>query len=114
MNEELKTMFENGVTVGTEVIEAAHLRYKGRSKRFVIWTVSSNTPAFSADDVQLYSIYSVDISVASDGNLIDILAAVKALMLENGFIWTEDSPEMYDDDTNLFHITASFEKERMI
>ena len=35
-------------------------------------------------------------------------------MKNNEWLWLEDSPEMYEDDTELYHKTITFEKERMI
>jgi len=35
-------------------------------------------------------------------------------MLENGFIWIEDSIDMYEEDTGLYHKTITFAKERRI
>jgi hypothetical protein len=35
-------------------------------------------------------------------------------MEENEWVWVEDSEEMYEDDTELYHRTITFEKERFI
>jgi hypothetical protein len=39
---------------------------------------------------------------------------IKKLMKNNEWVWTGDSPEMYETDTRLYHKTISFEKERNI
>ena len=114
MNEELKTLFGDGIAVNGEIIPIAHLRYKGKSKQFVTWTVIGETPILSANDEQLFSVGSVDIDVFSDGNYLDIVKEIKLLMKNNEWIWTEDSTEMYEDDTELYHLTSTFEKERII
>lgn len=114
MNEELKTLFGDGVTVNGEIIPIAHLRYSGKSKKFITWQTLGETPVLSANDEQLFSVGSVDIDVFSDGNYLDIVKAIKLLMKNNGWIWTGDSPEMYEDDTELYHLTSTFEKERNI
>lgn len=114
MHEELKLIFGNAVVVGTKSIPAAHLRYRGKSKSFVVWTIISNNPEVSGDDEEIYSVYQVDVDVYSDGDYTEILSAVKTLMKNNGYVWYEDSPEMYEEDTGLYHITATFEKGRYL
>lgn len=113
MNEELKTIFED-FEVNNKSIPVAHLRYKGKSKTFVTWTILSERPAFSGDDEYLYSSVEVDIDIFSDGNYLDIVKEVKKIMKEKNWLWVEDSQEMYEDDTELYHRTITFEKERMI
>lgn len=114
MNEELKNIFGNAITVDSKPIPTAHIKYKGKETTFVVWTITNTTPALSGDDEQLYGIVAVDIDVYSKGNYISVLTEVKRLMKINGWIWTEDSTEMYEDDTGLYHITSAFEKERIL
>ena len=114
MNEELKAIFGEAITVGGASVPTAHIKYKGEETTYVVWTIISNTPALSGDDEQLYGIVTVDIDIYSKGNYLKVLAEVKRIMKINEWIWTEDSTEMYEDDTGLYHITATFEKERTI
>ena len=113
MNEELKNIFTNFKVNGKE-IEVSHLKYKGNSKTFVTWTLLTEEPSLSANDEVLYSVVPVDIDVFSDGNYLDIMKEIKKLMKNNEWVWVEDSPEMYEDDTELYHRTITFQKERMI
>lgn len=113
MNKELKTIFKN-FKVKDKSIPVEHLRYKGKSKTFVTWTILSEIPSLSGDDEYLYSVVQVDIDIYSDGNYLDIMDEVKKIMKNNKWIWVEDSAEMYEDDTELYHRTITFEKERMI
>jgi hypothetical protein len=114
MNEELKTMFGDGINVNGEIISIAHLIYEGKSKRFITWTMLDETPILSADDEQLFSVCSVDIDIFSDGNYLDIIKEIKTIMKNNGWVWTGDSPEMYETDTGLYHKTCTFGKERVL
>ena len=114
MNEELKTIFGTEITVGTAQIPTAHIRYFGKSKTFVVWTIISDTIALVADDEDVASVVSLDVDVYTDGNYTQIVNTVKKLMKQNDWIWTEDSPEMYEEDTGLYHITCNFEKGRSI
>ena len=113
MNEELKTIFGEELTVGGKSIPTAHIKYKGKEMTYVVWTITSNAPALSGDDEQLYGIGTVDVDIYSKGNYLKVLNEVKRLMKANEWIWKEDSTEMFEDDTGLYHITATFEKERI-
>jgi len=118
MNEELKTMFGNGINIGTTenpvLIPVAHLRYKGNSKTFVKWTITREYPSICGDDADYYSTVSVDVDVYSNGNYLELVNAIKTLFRNNCWVWVEDSVEMYEEDTELYHKTISFEKERYL
>lgn len=114
MNEELKWILGENLTVNGENIPVSHLRYKGKSKRFITWTLLGETPSLSANDEPLFGVATVDIDIFSDGNYLDMVKAVKKKMKNGEWIWIGDSPEMYEDDTGLYHITCSFEKERIL
>ena len=114
MNEELKRIFGDAITVLGKQIPTARIKYKGKETTFVTWTITGNEPVISANDEQIYSIGTVDVDVYSKGNYLSVLAEVKRLMKINDWLWTGDSQEMYEEDTELYHITASFEKERFI
>ena len=113
MNEEIKSIFEN-FKVNEKSIPVNHLRYKGKEKTFITWTILSERPAFSGDDECIYSSVEVDIDVFSDGNYLDIVKEIKKIMKDSNWLWAEDGPEMYEEDTELYHKTITFEKERMI
>ena len=107
MNEELKRIFEDHI--GGDV-PVAHLRYKGNSRKFVTWTITGEEPALSANDEVLCSICSLDVDIFSEGNYLDIIKEIKQIMNNNDWVWVEDSAEMYEEDTKLYHKTCSFEK----
>lgn len=114
MNEELKTIFGEALTVGGVSVPTAHIKYKGEAETFVAWTIIGDAPALSGDNEQLYSIATVDVDIYSKGNYLSVLAEIKRLMKINEWVWTGDSTEMYEDDTGFYHITATFEKERTL
>lgn len=114
MNAEVKSILENNIKVNNKSIPVEHLRYTGKSKTFVTWTMLPETPSLVADDEPIYSVCQVDIDVFSDGNYLDIIKEIKKIMKNNEWVWLEDSEEMYEDDTELYHRTITFEKERMI
>lgn len=114
MNEEIKSILGKSIKVNDKNIPVEHLRYKGKSKTFVTWTLLPETPGLNGDDETLYSVAQVDIDIFSDGNYLDIMKEVKKIMKENEWLWLEDSEEMYEDDTDLYHRTITFEKERFL
>ena len=114
MNKEIKSILGNSIKVGNKNVPVEHMRYKGKSKTYVTWTMLSETSGLNADDETIYSIVEVDIDVFSDGNYLDIMDEIKKLMKNNNWSWSGDSEEMYEEDTELYHRTMTFEKERMI
>ena len=114
MNEELKNIFGDAITVDGVSVPTAHIKYKGKETTYVVWTIIGNAPALNGDDEPIYGITTVDIDVYSKGNYLKVLAEVKRIMKINEWIWKEDSTEMFEDDTGLYHITATFEKERTL
>ena len=100
--------------INGDSVPVAHLRYKGNSKKYVTWTVTGEAPTLSANDEDLCSVCSVDVDVFSDGNYLDIKKEIKQKMKNNDWVWVEDSEEMYEEDTGLYHQTCSFEKERIL
>lgn len=114
MNEELKRIFGDSIIAGGKQIPTAHLRYVGSSKTYVTWTILGEKPALAGDDECLYSVVEVDVDIFSDRNYQDVLRTIKKLMKENDWVWLEDSPEMYEEDTELYHRTCTFEKERSL
>lgn len=114
MNEELKLIFGESITVKDEEIPVAHLKYRGNSKKYVTWTITGEEPALFANDEDLCSICSVDVDIYSEGNYLDIIKAIKQKMKNNEWVWTGDSAEMYEEDTKLYHKTCSFEKEGIL
>lgn len=112
MNEELKSILK--ININNKSIPVEHLRYKGKEKTFITWTLLPETPSLNGDDDALYSVCPVDIDVFSDSNYLDIVKEIKKIMKNNNWLWVEDSEEMYEEDTELYHRTLTFEKERFI
>ena len=112
MNAELKTIFGDAIKVGKKSVPTAHLKYKGKETTFVVWTITADSPALSADDEAVFSIVSLDVDVYGKGNILDVITEIKRIMKANEWVWVGDSVEMYEDDTGLYHRTCSFEKER--
>ena len=114
MNEELKTIFGDGIIVDGATFPMAHLRYRGKSNRYGTWTLLAERPILSGDDEPLYSVVSVDVDVYCEGNYLSAITEIKRIMKQNGWLWVEDSVEMFEEDTGLYHKTSTFEKERAL
>ena len=114
MNTELKQIFGDGIRVNGKTVPVAHLRYKGSETTYIVWTITGNSPALCGDDEPIYTTCAVDVDVYSKGNYKDVVTEIKKLMKQNEWIWAEDSSEMYEDDTALYHLCISFEKEGTI
>ena len=112
MNEELKAIFGDAIKVKGKSVPVAHLRYKGKETTFATWTITGEKPVLSADDEPLYSVVTVDVDVFSKGNYLAMVNKIKQLMKQHDWVWVDDSVEMYEEDTELYHKTISFEKER--
>lgn len=113
MNNEILNIFKNFTVDGVE-IPVEWLRYKGDLKTYVVFSDIGETPELCADDDCEYSVKQYDFDVYSDGNYLNILKAVKQKLKSNGWTWVEDSPTLYEEDTRLYHITTTFEKENYI
>lgn len=95
-------------------VPVAHLKYKGNSKKYVVWTIIDEQPLFSYEDDIQYSKVIVDIDIYSDSNYLNIISSIKNIMKQNEWTWEEDSTESYEIDTKIYHKTCTFSKERKI
>lgn len=114
MNEEIKTILGEFIKVEDQNIPVEHIKYTGKEKTYITWTMLDERPALAGNDEILYSVCPVDIDIYSDTNYLKIIKEIKKRMKNNDWVWVEDSVEMLDDDTGLYHKTCTFEKEDMI
>ena len=113
MNKEIEKLFKDFI-VDSISIPIAFIRYRGNSKTYLTYQEINNKPELEADDIVLYSASVYDIDIYSDRNYLNIVEEVKKKMLESDFIWVEDSIDMYEEDTKLYHKTITFTKERSV
>lgn len=114
MQEEIKSILGSKLKVKDKMIPVEHMRYTGKEKTYITWTLLDERPSFFANDEILYSICPLDIDIFSESNYLDILLEIKKIMLAKEWIWTCDSEEMFSEETGLYYRTCSFEKERVI
>ena len=108
----LKTIFTD-FTVDEKIIPVEYIKYKGNSKTYVTYTFTNDDPSLFGEDKEIGSVISIDIDIYSDKNYLAIQEKIEELMENNDYIRTGCSPDMYEEDTGLFHKTIEFEKERM-
>ena len=94
-------------------IPVEFLRYKGNSKTYVTYTFTNDDPSLFGDDKEIGSVISIDIDIFSNKNYLAIEKKIIEIMEDNNFIRVGNSPDMYEEDTGLYHKTIEFEKERM-
>ena len=112
MHAEIKEMLGESITIDNKNIPVSHLKYRGSSKTFVVWTIISENPGLIGNDEDLYNIVQLDIDIYSDSNYLKLMKKIKKTLKENDWIWVEDSSEMFESDTQLNHRTCTFEKEK--
>lgn len=110
MNDEILKIFANFKVDGLE-IPVKFMKYKGEKTTYITFQEISNNPAFISDDECEYSVKQYDFDIYTKGNFMNILKEVKKKLKANGFTWVEDSSDMYEDDTEFYHKTTTFEKE---
>lgn len=113
MNSEIEKIFNNFV-VDDKLIPIEFVKYKGKSKTYITYHEIDNEPVLCRDDLPLYSADTYDIDIYTDGNFLNIIEEVKKKMLESDWVWIEDSHDMYEEDTRLYHKTITFAKERSV
>ena len=102
------------LTVDGEEIPVSWLTYKGNLKKYVVFSGLGESPEQCADDECTYSVPRFDFDIYADGNYLNILKEVKQRLKSHGWTWVEDSPDMYEEDTGLYHKTTTWEKENYI
>lgn len=107
MNELITNIFKN-FKVNNILIPVEFIKYTGKKETYITWQGVGENPIFASDDEITNSEYELDIDIYTKGNYLPILKEVKKIMNENDFIWTGDSPDMYENDTDFYHKTVSF------
>ena len=108
----VKKIFDNFIVEGKK-IPAEFITYTGKSKTYITYTFTEDDPVLFSEDQEAGSVAYIDIDIFSDCNYLAIEKRIKEVMKENNFIRTGSSPDMYENDTGLYHKTLEFAKERM-
>lgn len=109
----IKNIFTNFKVEGKE-IPVEFIKYKGSKKTYITYMFTEDDPGVFGDDEEIDSVVYLDIDIFSEGNYLTIVKEVIKIMKENNFIRVNTSPDMFEEDTGLYHKTIEFAKERMI
>ena len=111
MNAEIETIFD-GFTVDDVSIPVSFMFYDGDADSWIVYNNVDNYHSYSGDDELLGYVTYYDFEIYSKGNFMNILRAVKAKMLENGWSFqpSRSSQESYDRDTRVYSKTLCFAK----
>lgn len=113
MNKEIEKIFSD-FSVDNVIIPIEFMKYKGKLKTYMTYHEIDNEPELFSNDIPLYSLDTYDIDIYTNGNFLNIVKEVKKKMLESDWTWIEDSQDMYEEDTGLYHKTITFTKERSV
>lgn len=114
MNEEIEKIFQGQLNVDEKTIPVVFAEYTGENEDFIVYHNTGSTPVFSCDDEVEYSRNSVEFSVYTKGNYLNIVKELKEKMKENNYDWSGDEGDLYEPDTKYHHIVIMFEKLRRI
>lgn len=111
MNAEIESIFD-GFTVDDVAIPVAFMFYDGEDDTWIVYSNVDNYHSYSGDDELLGYVTYYDFEVCSKGNYFNVMQAVKALMLENGwsFVPEYSSRDNYDRDSRVYSKTLCFAK----
>ena len=91
-----------------KVILISFLNYTGNSDVYLTYYTWLEKPENFYDNENHSEIAYGTIDIFSKINFKDILESVKIKLKENGFIWTDNGPETYEQDTGYYHVPVNF------
>ena len=113
MNELIEQLFEN-FTVDEVAIPVTFLFYQGHGEPYVVYMQQDADNSLTEDDeLQAYVTY-YDFDVYENSNYLNIIAELKRILKEAGFVWqpSRSSIDMYETDTGYYHKTLNFAIEQ--
>ena len=107
INPLIETAFRN-FTVSSKTIPISFMRYTGSETSYLTYYTWLEQPKDFSDDDYHSELVNGTIDIFSKGNFKSILDAVKTTLKQNGFTWTDNGPETYEDDTGYYHVPVNF------
>lgn len=90
------------------MIPISFLNYTGNSDVYLTYYTWLEKPENFYDDENHSEIAYGTIDIFSKSNFKNTLQAVKSKLKENGFTWTDNGPETYEQDTGYYHVPVNF------
>ena len=110
-NEMIKNTLSGMTTSAGVEIPVSFMVYKGDKTTYITFSELDKYPRLMADDECEYSAPRYDIDIFTQGNFIEIFNEIKQRLINAGWTWVEDGPDIYEADTKYFHKTTTFEIE---
>lgn len=82
--------------------------YSGVSNQYITFFFYGDKGELYEDDKEASTGYYVQIDIWSKGSYTNLVKEVKRLMTEAGFIKRPSGPELYEDDTKIYHKPLRF------
>ena len=113
INETIETALAN-ITYSGKVLQLAHLHYGGTDKTYLQYYTYLDQDEFSADDEpQEGNTYSaVDIYSNKRDALMALLPTIKSRLRAADFSILQAGPELYEDDSKMYHLPINISYER--
>lgn len=109
MNELIESIFANFAVDGVS-IPVAYMMYLGHGEPYVTYQQQDANNSLTGDDALVGYVDYYDFDVYSKGNYKKIVAKVRELLEDNGFVWqvSRSSGDMFETDTGYYHKTLNF------
>lgn len=114
LNQKVNQTLGGKISIDGETLPIDFMLYKGDKKSYMTFYSPYEKPDFFAGDETIDSALAVTVTLFSEKNYLNAFEKMKKLMTEAGFIWTGDSPDMFDDETGLYQKASDFEIERSL
>lgn len=92
-------------------IPISYMNYKGNSNSYLTYYTWKELPDNYADNENEIEIAYGTIDIFSKNNFKSILNDVKEILKNNDFLVTDIGSEMYEEDTDFYHVPVNFCKE---
>jgi len=111
INPKIEATFKD-FTVDGEKISIAYQNYTGKATKYLTYYTWSELPKQFYDDFHSSEICYATIDLWSKGNFKNIVEKIKTTLFQNGFTWTDNASETFEQDTGYFHVPINFFIER--
>ncbi len=113
MNNKIEELLKNFIVDGKK-IPSAPIYYDGKETTYITYQEINIKNTFYADDERQYFNSHYDFDVYSKDDYTNICVELINTLETGGFRWVPEytSEDMYDNDTEYYHKTLCFSKER--
>lgn len=95
-------------TLETLRVPVSFQKYNGSESTYITFFCYNDRGELYADDEELSTGYYIQLDIFSRGSYTELKKQVEKLMKEAGFIRKAAGPELYENDTKLYHRPLRF------